>query len=267
MATTLPYGAVVPNPDEQISKSGVEEIRTLGASLDSGVGAARQLATDVGAESLARDAVLADQIAGMEGMTYVGAWSVGVVYRINDVVTHGGDSWARLTAGSTGVPGDPAHWGLVARKGDGGGFGALAETAVPGLYDTVDNGIEARLATLERDTRRRNIREDLVNASAISAGGRAWIRRIGARVELSGYDLAFAASGTVRVVTTLPLGFRPIEREGYTLSISPFANVEAIVMPTGLYLYEVPTDGGRIRAAISWLTEDPWPTALPGTPA
>lgn len=118
--------------------------------VDAGLGSASSYTASVESASLARDDVLAADIAGMEGLDYVGAWEAGRTYRVNDVVTHGGDSWARLTVGPSGEPGaSPEDWGLVARKGDGGGFGELAETAVPGLYETVDNGVEARLRDLE----------------------------------------------------------------------------------------------------------------------
>lgn len=163
MAQTLPNGVVIPEQTESISGAGVQELRTVGqtadASLagkastgyvDNGLNDAKKFASQkydesisyasaVESASLVRDADLEALIAGMEGMDYVGAWEPGYVYRINDVVTHGGDSWARLTAGSTGEPGaDPAAWGLVARKGDGGGFGELSETDVTGLYETVE---------------------------------------------------------------------------------------------------------------------------------
>lgn len=136
MAQTLANGFVVPQRTDPISESGVDEMRLLGASGDARVG-------QLDLQSRTRDADLADQIAGMEGMTYVGAWESDREYRINDVVTHGGDSWARLTAGSDGEPGaDSTAWGLVARKGDGGGFGELTETSVPGLWEGVGVGIE-----------------------------------------------------------------------------------------------------------------------------
>lgn len=118
--------------------------------------------------------------------------------------------------------------------------------------------------TRRADTGRRNVRDDLVNPETISAGGRAWIQRSGDRVHLSLYDIAFTDSGTVRVLTVLPVGFRPIEREGYTLSISSTRNVEAIVMPTGLYLYAVPLDGGRVRATISMVHGRSLPDDAPG---
>ena len=139
MAQALASGVVIPDPGDRISAAGVQEMRTLGASVDSGLSLAQAQVAQVDAQSRARDADLADQVAGMEGMTYVGAWESGTSYRINDVVTHGGDSWARLTAGDAGEPGtSPTDWGLVARKGDGGGFGQLTETEVVGLYDTVE---------------------------------------------------------------------------------------------------------------------------------
>lgn len=158
MAQTLSEGPVIPDADggEQISATGVNELRTLGASTNAALASVRaaavalaaeaeaaaavaaQIGTDADATSRARDTALEGLIAGMEGMSYVGAWVSGTTYRVNDVVTHGGDSWARLTTGATGEPGvSSADWGLVARKGDGGGFGELSETATDGLYETV----------------------------------------------------------------------------------------------------------------------------------
>lgn len=143
MAQTLASGVVIPAPGDRISAAGVQEMRTLGASVDAGLSLAQAQVAQTDAQSRARDADLADQVAGMEGMTYVGAWQSGRTYRINDVVTHGGDSWARLTAGSTGEPGVSAtDWGLVARQGAGGGFGDLVETEVVGLYDTVEASMD-----------------------------------------------------------------------------------------------------------------------------
>ena len=105
MAQTLANGVVIPQPGDRISSAGVDEMRALGASVNAGLGAASAQIGQVDVQSRARDDALADQVAGMEGMTYVGAWESGRTYRINDVVTHGGGSWARLTAGSTGEPG------------------------------------------------------------------------------------------------------------------------------------------------------------------
>ena len=118
------------------------------------------------------------------------------------------------------------------------------------------------------DTGRRDISGDLLNTAVVSLGtnGRAVMQRIGDRVHLSLYDAGFTADGTVRVLLDLPLGFRPVSREGYTLSISGTTNREAILMTTGLFLYQVPTGGGRVRATISWTTADPEPTTLPGDP-
>ncbi|HEX7349582.1 hypothetical protein [Brachybacterium sp.] len=163
MAPNMGRGITAPANDENI-KTGAAEMQVLGSTtaaaisdleaatgaelagkastgyVDAGLAGATSYTSTVESSSLARDDALAADIAGMEGMTYVGSWQSGVVYRVNDVVTHGGDSWARLTAGSTGEPGaDPAAWGLVARKGDGGGFGELSETDVPGLYAPVQS--------------------------------------------------------------------------------------------------------------------------------
>lgn len=152
MAQTLANGVVIPAPGDRISAQGVAEMRTLGASVNTGLAVAQAQVAQADAQSRARDRDLEDQIAGAEGMSYVGVWEPGRVYRINDVVTHGGDSWARFTAGSDGEPGvDSSAWGLVARRGAGGGFGELSETDVSGLYETVDSGLDARLDAVEDD--------------------------------------------------------------------------------------------------------------------
>ncbi|HEX7352481.1 hypothetical protein [Brachybacterium sp.] len=203
MANTLPNGVVIPARGDQISASGVQEMRMLGASTDALLGFTR-------AEARASATDLAAQIEGMEGMSYVGAWELDRVYRINDVVTHGGDSWARLTAGSTGEPGGSAtDWGLVARKGDGGGFGALVETAVPGLYDTVDNGIEARLAALEYKSGPRNITAlfpEITTGSVVSS-------RVGRMVTTTFYGVRVSewpsGSSFLHLGNYMPAGLRP----------------------------------------------------------
>lgn len=119
--------------------------------------------------------------------------------------------------------------------------------------------------TIPTDTGRLDIREDLVNSAHVAAVDRAWIQRTGDRVHLSLYSVAFSADGTVRVLLTLPSGFRPIEREGYSLSIGSTTTREAVVMSTGLYVYQVPTGGSyRISASISWSTADSFPTTYPG---
>ena len=117
-------------------------------------------------------------------------------------------------------------------------------------------------------TGNRDIRQTLIRADTIKPGGTALLGREGNRVNLSLYDIDPSGTGTVRITDTLPIGFRPTARDAFTVSIISGATLRAVVMPTGLYVYQVPTDANnRLRETLSWTTLDPWPTTLPGTPA
>lgn len=268
MPVTLPNGVIVPNADGQelISATGVAEMRALGSSADAQLAVAKaqvtsavQAVSDADAGSRARDAVLEAAIAGMEGMTYVGAWESGATYRINDVVTHGGDSWARLTAGDAGEPGaDPAAWGLVARKGDGGGFGELTETDVTGLYEAVDNGIESRIAAIGRDTGAINVTSSFPQVT----NGGVTIRRYGQMVHVTLYDVDFAGVTPPTLFYpegTLPPGYRPATNTSFPALVGSTAVCRIRFQANGqILLYSFPA-GGRVNVTASWLTPNPWP--------
>lgn len=275
MAQTLASGVVIPAPGDRISAAGVQEMRTLGVSVNAGLAVAQVNAAQSDFESRARDEALEGLIAGMEGMTYTGAWEPGRTYRINDVVTHGGDSWARLTAGASGEPGAaPEHWGLVARKGDGGGFGALSETDVPGLYDTVDVGIEARLAALElmsRSTGPRDITAEFPEVEMLGGQGGITLSRTGALVQivLYGVRVPDAASSFHHLSYRLPVGFRP--PSGVLLMVPLLqGNTTSIrfrVTSSGqMTVYD--HDGATLLyGSVTFSTENAWPAPLPGTPS
>lgn len=264
MAQTLSNGFVVPQRTDPISESGVDEMRLLGASGDARVG-------QLDLQSRARDDDLADQIAGMDGMTYVGAWESGREYRINDVVTHGGDSWARLTAGSTGEPGaDSTAWGLVARKGDGGGFGELTETSVPGLWEGADVGVEARLAALEYESGERDLTALLDGVTS----GQLLVERAGHSVQMTFNDLEVEDQGSSYTAWggLLPTGWRPASAVGYRyFPLSPTSSTHSagpmrVSKYGGIVVYD--SDGGRtIRGTVTWTTTDPVPTTPLGDSA
>ena len=254
MAQTLASGVVIPAPGDRISASGVQEMRTLGASVDTGLSLTQAQAAQVDAQSRARDADLADQVAGMEGMSYVGAWESGTSYRINDVVTHGGDSWARLTAGSTGEPGaDPTAWGVVARRGEGGGFGELSETAVTGLYDTVPP------ADTTPDTGTKIVTSSFPQVT----NGNLYVRRYGKAVHVTFTDVDFAGLTPPTLFYlegTLPIGYRPAAFTSFPALVSSDGAVRRLrFQPDGrILIYSLPT-GGRINVTASYLTPDAWP--------
>ena len=288
MAQTLSEGPVIPDADggEQISATGVNELRTLGASTNAALASVRaagaalaaeaeaaaavaaQIGTDADSTSRERDLVLEGLIAGMEGMSYVGAWESGTSYRINDVVTHGGDSWARLTAGSAGEPGaSPADWGLVARKGDGGGFGELTETGTPGLWEGVDVGLAARLAALEYKSGPRDITSRM---SVQPVSGTLYLERIGDVVwcDISGIRMPSSA-GFVQLTDLFPAGFRPRRIQDFATArrnaSDPAGGLRVDFSGTA-YFYAVHSTRD-IRGVVSWPTRDAPPSALPGTPA
>ena len=271
MAQTLASGVVIPAPGDRISAAGVQEMRTLGASVDTGLALTQAQTAQTDLQARARDADLADQIAGMEGMTYVGAWESGRTYRINDVVTHGGDSWARLTAGSAGEPGaSPTDWGLVARKGDGGGVGELTETGTPGLWEGVDVGIADRLAALEYKSGWR----DITSRVEVPVTGQILVMRDGDTIWVDFRDFAPSAEAVSSIVLSnvLPDGFKPPREMSLPLGPRVFDAANEIKGSVRVYLagnlafYRVAA-GAVARGIGSFPAGQVPPTTLPGTPA
>lgn len=291
MAQTLPNGVVIPEQTESISSAGVQELRTVGqtadASLagkastgyvDNGLNDAKKFASQkydesisyasaVESASLVRDADLEALIAGMEGMSYVGAWDSGTTYRINDVVTHGGDSWARLTTGATGEPGASAtDWGLVARKGDGGGFGSLNETEVVGLYDTVDGGVEARLAAMEYDSGVRDMRAYLSNDATADL---FTVQRVGRTVTISVVGLTAPGSSSVVVLSAGSFvgGFRPNSDRQQPLGGINYTVARLRVLSSGTVSLFRGAGGTSYSGILTYLVPPELPATLPGDPA
>lgn len=247
MAQTLASGVVIPAPGDRISAAGVQEMRTLGASVNTGLALTQAQTAQADLQSRARDADLADQVAGMEGMTYVGAWESGRTYRINDVVTHGGDSWARLTAGSTGEPGaDPAAWGVVARRGEGGGFGELSETDVAGLYDTAQaSGPGYDSGDL-----------DITSTLAGITSGKVFLTRIGYQVWLDFQDVVLASPGSfVQWSGAIPAWGRPVRsRADLPLQGRASGDIAGPVLVDGDGMLTVYRPSGNVRGLVSWFT-------------
>ena len=277
MAPNMGRGITAPANDGNI-KTGAAEMQLLGSTaataiddleavtvgelagkastsyVDAGLEDASSYTSTVESASLARDDALAADIAGMEGMTYIGAWEPGRVYRINDVVAHGGDSWARLTAGSTGEPGvDPAAWGVVARRGEGGGFGELSETAVTGLYDTVPaSGPGYDSGDL-----------DITSSLPGVESGSVVLTRIGWTVWLDFQDVTLTSPGSYVQWDngTIPTGYRSA-RHSYTdlplqgRGSSDTAGPVRVNKYGGITIY---APSGIIRGLVSWFTRQPPP--------
>ncbi|WP_193117027.1 hypothetical protein [Brachybacterium tyrofermentans] len=303
MAPNMGRGITAPANDENI-KTGAAEMQKVASTtafaiddlessinsdlagkastgyVDAGLAGATSYTSTVESASLARDDVLAADIAGMEGMTYVGAWEAGQTYRVNDVVTHGGDSWARLTAGDTGEPGvSAADWGLVARQGAGGGFGDLVETAVVGLYDTVAPSSDAY------DSGWRDI-TSLIPVPVTS--GKLYLARTGSTVWLDFYNLLVTDVPSATWHSwgvTIPDGFRTARNWSYvplapTLSsrssANTFVNQSQALGPVrlaangSLVIYSAKDGAGAvqpIQGLVSWMTQESTPSMPPGKPA
>lgn len=279
MADSLSTGVVIPEHTDLITTQGdptpgVRAMRTLGVTADAAVARTRQEAADgitgavsriataesslgarissTDATSQARDDDLAEQIAGMEGMRYVGPWDSTTTYRINDVVTRGGDAWARLTAGSEGAPGDPEHWGLVAKQGDSGGFGELVETENVGLFTTVP------MPSPPYDSGLRDVSDLLV------AGTVSWTRLVRSGPVVDFYVNNWNGEGVPanEALLTLPPGFRPAWAQRITSSSS---SGYGYVDRAGRLRYNGTV--GTVVLSGTWITIDPAPATRPGIPA
>lgn len=128
--------------------------------------------------------------------------------------------------------------------------------------------VTARVAALEQDTGTRNI---TALATGMTAG--TWtLRRAGKWVFMNLYEAAFTSTGTWQAPSgMIPSGFRPPAVPAYVLfpgaarvSTMSSAGVR-ISRYGGVDVYDVATKAISVTA--SWVTDDAWPTTLPGTPA
>ncbi len=70
---------------------------------------------------------------GVPGLTWRGAWSVGVIYVVNDAVQSGGSAWVALQANTGVTPIEGASWTTLAQKGDTGTTGPQEPQGVQGV--------------------------------------------------------------------------------------------------------------------------------------
>lgn len=138
-----------------------------------------------------------------------------------------------------------------------------------GIQVEVPTGLAARLAALECDTGNRNINSLIPSLSA----GHWTIRRIGKWVYMNLYDLDLAptAGGYWQVSIFLPSGYRPPASSQYVqfpcarrssgFTEGPFR----VDRYGGVTIYGV-TDS-LVAVTAAWITDDPFPTTLPGDPA
>lgn len=140
-----------------------------------------------------------------------------------------------------------------------------------------------RFAALEQDTGWRALDvADLTGTIRDPAKpGTLSVRRIGDRVTARINDMALTdggAQGIIFASGTLPTGFRVttptgaqlrdlLAFAGYHTVVASGSNIRWLAWWSGsLQSQTRPTDG-TASGELSWLTDDPWPSTLPGTPA
>lgn len=175
-----------------------------------------------------------------------------------------------------GPKGDPGDTVAEARL-------AALETAKVTINNTVgrrafawDAG-NARQQMIYGDTGRRDI-TSLFNGTAPSAAtgitaGSVYLTRVGRMVELvlEGVTLPPGQSATfVTLGDIIPSGFLPPSERDFPLSArltTEGANGGGLRVNriTGRLIVYLHVDGETVRVSANWLTEDAWPTTLPGT--
>ena len=183
-----------------------------------------------------------------------------------------GDKGDKGDQGIQGVKGDTGDVGPYELRGTGMPNGVV--TASPGTYYTDTAGTNGAWRWLKEsgtgntgwtvvygDTGWRNLSSIFVNGWI----GVVRVRRVRATVTLL---LDFVRSGTAVEVVTLPSGFTPSVNLKFTVTGGGAAQLIYLswsgVLSKANTAHNGPTGGGETW---SFLTTDPWPTTLPGTPA
>ncbi|MFJ2144153.1 SGNH/GDSL hydrolase family protein [Glutamicibacter sp. NPDC087831] len=101
------------------------------------------------------------------------------------------------------------------------------------------------------------------------AGGSLDISRQGNLVTLNIVALKFFGTGTVSLSNFIPVGFRPryVVLESAAKYWSTDTDGTARVTSSGTFMVPNVQASTQISLAVTWRTDDPWPTTLPGTAA
>ena len=178
---------------------------------------------------------------------------------------------------------DGNSWGLAAVRhfeGVGAPEGQVAAPIGSQYFDTegTNGAVEWRKVSglptsntgwllVAGDTGWRNVAGSL-SLRTNGQGHVAKLRRVGYTVDLY-LDLTTPTNTTSPwPVLVLPAGFRPgFERQGAMQDNKEGAVVSSAVMADGTVNFYTLTGGKRDRYNGTWLTTDPWPSALPGVAA
>ena len=112
------------------------------------------------------------------------------------------------------------------------------------------------------DTGERNIASLLINGYT----GSFQVSRVGSIVFLSAIDID-ATTGSGNVIATLPIGLRSRHAVNYTGHRVGSSAILRFAVETGGSVLMVSSTTVNNRSHVSYVTNDPWPTTLPGTPA
>ena len=102
-------------------------------------------------------------------------------------------------------------------------------------------------------------------------GGTVVMRRVGELVHMMLADVTVAAAGHVNVAPTPP-GFAPQSftganwRNGVVMDVAATSLRVASWLGNNMRILNAET-GKAYGGCLSWITDDPWPTTLPGDPA
>ena len=123
---------------------------------------------------------------------------------------------------------------------------------------------------MEGDTGNRDISGD-ATANATDTLNTVQIRRIGANVYLTLNLSNTSTSTTHELFATLPSGFRPLTNVAQFINIDDASSaskytVVSVAASDGLTKYRN-NDAGTHGGVVTWITNDAWPTSLPGTAA
>lgn len=116
------------------------------------------------------------------------------------------------------------------------------------------------------DTGLRNIAASVTDGTVVAVQ----IRRIGPMVELVVADWKPATAGTIAGFIpegTIPVGMRPPAARTLTPTIGASAAGRITLSTNGQATMYGAVAGTAVNVIGCWMTSDPWPTTLPGTPA
>lgn len=148
---------------------------------------------------------------------------------------------------------------------EGTPFNTFDETA--GRRLDIWDPINGREQLVYGDTGLRDISASLADIfNDAGVGKKAYLRRVGALVELTIDGMQATGDGGLTASGALPIGFRPATPFAYGSAARVFdTQLEGIyVASSGTVGLDGASAGSSCRATLTWTTSNAWPTTLPG---